>query len=101
MTKIPEKKTRVAAVLALCLLTVAAGVLSGRALPAFGGNAIITPAVELRADGPIYPPDPWDRNKSLESRADGPIYPPDPWDRNKLADGPIYPPDPWDRNKAV
>lgn len=98
MTRILENKTAVAAVLALCLLTVAVGVLSGRALPVFAGKAIMTPAAELAADGPIYPPDPWDRNKFA---GDGPIYPPDPWDRNKLADGPIYPPDPWDRNKAV
>jgi hypothetical protein len=31
--------------------------------------------------------------------ADGPIFPPDPWDKRSVAvaDGPIFPPDPWDK----
>ena len=68
----------------ICLLFVAASA-TGNVCGGFPSGVTI-PGIQV-ADGPIFPPDPWDV-------ADGPIFPPDPWD---VADGPIFPPDPWDR----
>ena len=103
MSRILENKAVCATLFVLFTLAILVNTLAGGALPAFGANPFIVPGPPERADSPIFPPDPWDRDKF--QRADSPIFPPDPWDKDKAAlkqaDSPIFPPDPWDKDKAA
>lgn len=84
MTRLLENKTVCATVFVLFTIAILVNLLAGGAMPAFGASPFGSSSFEQRADGPVFPPDPWDteKDKVLVS-ADGPVFPPDPWDTEK------------------
>ena len=62
MTRIFESKKLCATMFILFALSVLANTFAGGSLPSFGTSPILAPDVqqEQRADGPFFPPDPYD-----------------------------------------
>jgi hypothetical protein len=62
MTRIVESKKLCATMFILIALSVLANSFAGGSLPSFGTSPIFAPDVqqEQRADGPFFPPDPYD-----------------------------------------
>lgn len=62
MTRIFESKKVCATMFILFALSVLANTFAGGSLPSFGTSPILAPEIqhEQRADGPFFPPDPYD-----------------------------------------
>lgn len=69
MTRIFESKKVCATMFILFALSVLANTFAGGSLPSFGTSPILAPEIqhEQRADGPFFPPDPYD-DDSTSSR---------------------------------
>lgn len=100
MTRLFENKAIFGAIFAMFAAALVVNAFAGGTIPAFGTNPFAPTGVQ-RADGPIFPPDPWEKGPDGKL-LDDPIFPPDPWEKGpdgKFArlDDPIFPPDPWEK----
>ena len=95
MTRIIENKAVCFTIFALFALAMVVNTLAGGGLPLFGSTALLMhdQALQYASVSPVRAAEP------IFSFSDGPLFPPDPWDKRSVAvaDGPLFPPDPWDK----
>ena len=67
MTRVFESKKVCATMFLLFALSVLANSFAGGSLPNFGTSPLLAPDVmqEQRADGPFFPPDPYERDERV------------------------------------